>query len=70
MTEYEWMVLQPKIIEQSVIADDKTEKLKTFLSNIELKQFEDNPDEWVTNVENIIPILESGLAAAEDKAGN
>lgn len=69
MTDYEWDLLQLKILDQPVIPVDKAEKLKTLLSNIDQKPFEDGPDDWVTNVENIIPVLKVGLIGCDDRIG-
>ncbi len=70
MTDYEWELLQSKILDTATTPTEKTEKLKALLTNLESKAFDDGPDDWVTTIENVIPILESGLIGCEERAGN
>jgi hypothetical protein len=69
ITNYEWKLLQPKILEPVSASNEKFDKFKTLLANIELKPFEDGMDDWVTTVENLIPLLEVGLIDCEDRRG-
>ena len=69
MTKYEWELLQPKVLESSSTSNEKLDKFKSLLGNIELKQFEDGMDDWVTTVENLISVLEAGLVGCECRGG-
>lgn len=69
MTDYEWDLLQLKILENTISSTDEIKKLRALLSSIEQKSFADGPDDWVTNVENIIPVLKAGLIGCDDRIG-
>lgn len=68
-TKYEWESMQLKILEPTSTPNEKLDKFKTLFTNIELKQFEDGMDDWVTTVENLIPVLEVGLNICECRDG-
>lgn len=67
MTDYEWKLMQS---DQSPVFTEKAAKLKTYLANLESKPFDDSPDDWITTIENITPILATGLLSSDDKNGN
>lgn len=69
MTDYEWEVMQLKAADIAAPPSEKSEKLKTLISIIEMKPFDEYSDDWVTTVECIIPVLEVGLIHVDDLTG-
>lgn len=69
VTDYEWESMQLKSSDMAPPPSEKSEKLKILLSNIDSKPFDENSDDWVTTVENIIPILEVGLIHIDESTG-
>ncbi|XP_065211806.1 protein virilizer [Planococcus citri] len=69
ITDYEWGLLQRKIFDHSTTPPNgaQIEKFKTLLSNIQLKIDDDIPDEWVTLVETLTPLIKTSLISIDDR---
>lgn len=69
ITDYEWELSQPKVLHQPVITTEELDKFNSLFSIIQLKSDDDVSDEWVTNIEQLLPLIKNSLMSIEDKPG-